>query len=162
MNTEHYCPKCGQAWVVHDGDGGCVQDEEEWDTGLFCGVIPDSLPEQWEDISIYTRAQAIEDGVLVDLSKRYPNDTRLYKYPVACTSAVWAIIENAVEKYGGNAGAWVWDLCWMSVHAKVWIFSEREHQFGCIIGRKQRIFKVNCGPGDDLEPVITIMMPDED
>lgn len=22
---EKYCPECGQAWIVHDGDGSCIQ-----------------------------------------------------------------------------------------------------------------------------------------
>ena len=25
-HEEYYCPKCGQAWIVHDGDGSCIED----------------------------------------------------------------------------------------------------------------------------------------
>lgn len=46
-------------------------------------------------ISRYTRAQAIADGVLVDLSRRYPNDTKPFKYPVACTESVWELVKAA-------------------------------------------------------------------
>jgi len=114
-----------------------------------------------EVISSYSRDQAIEDGILADLTTLFPRDTRLYKYPVACTSAVWETISNAC-KHGGDPGAWVWDLCYMSIHYKCKILSPSEHLFKCIIGRKTKIFKINVGPGDNAEPVITIMYPDED
>jgi len=110
----------------------------------------------------YSRAQAIEDGVLVDLTANFPNDTRLYRWPVACTSTVWNLIEKASQKIPGGPDPWVWDLCWMSIKAKTKVFSDREHLFVCTIGRKAHTFKVNCGPGDQGEPVITIMMSDED
>ena len=25
-NSEHFCPRCGQAWAVHNNDGSCVED----------------------------------------------------------------------------------------------------------------------------------------
>jgi hypothetical protein len=25
--TDNYCPKCGQAWIVHNPDGSCIDDE---------------------------------------------------------------------------------------------------------------------------------------
>ena len=113
-----------------------------------------------EVIYSYTRAQAIEDGVLVDLTSLFPSDTRIYKWPVACTSTVWSLIETASRD--GNAGPWVWDLCWMSVKAKCRVISPSEHLFKAIIGRKTHTLKAHCGPGDNGEPVITIMLPDED
>ncbi len=55
-----------------------------------------------EVISSYSRAQAIDDGVLVDLSGLFPSDTRLYKWPVACTAAVWSFIEKVcLQPYTG-------------------------------------------------------------
>jgi len=110
----------------------------------------------------YSRAQAIEDGVLVDLTANFPNDTRLYKWPVACTSPVWDLIEKASLKIHGGPGPWVWDLCWMSVKAKTKELSPSAHLFVCTIDRKTYSFKAVCGPGDHGEPVITIMLPDED
>ena len=47
-----------------------------------------------EAVFIYTRAQAIEDGVLVDLS-HVDSIQQHWKFPFACTSTVWAIIEAA-------------------------------------------------------------------
>ena len=119
-----------------------------------------------EIISSYSRAQAIDDGVLVDLTGLFPSDTRLYKWPVACTAAVWSFIEEVCPQRDTgeliNAGAWVWDLCWMSIKAKTKVLSPSEHLFKCSIGPKVHTFKTVCGPGDNAEPVITIMLPDED
>ena len=41
-----------------------------------------------EMISSYSRKQALEDGVLVDLNQFIPVPESGYKYPVACTIAV--------------------------------------------------------------------------
>jgi len=117
----------------------------------------------WEVISVYTRKQAIADGVLVDLTGLFPNDTRIYKHPVACTMTVWHMIQDACDKTGEDAGVYVWDLCWMSTRAVVKDLGN-ERLFKCCIpiGTKERLFKVHIGPGDDYSPVITIMLPDED
>ncbi len=59
---------------------------------------------QPEDIiSTYTRAQAIEDGVLVDLMQDEMTSVcrQNYKFPIACTSAVFAIMQRAVENPAG-------------------------------------------------------------
>lgn len=119
-------------------------------------------------IYAYTRAQAIEDGVLVDLTTLSPSDTRLYKWPVACTSAVFSLIEDIVphDKDGffeiAKVGPWIWDLCWMSIKNITRKFSDSEHLFKVIIGNKAHTLKCSCSPGDTGEPVITIMMEDED
>jgi len=115
-----------------------------------------------EVIYTYSRKQAIDDGVLVDLSSLFPKDTRIYRCPVACTSSVWGFIEKACKGNEGEPGAWVWDLCWMSVKAKCKVFSPSEHLFRCIIGRKTHTLKARCGPGDDMEPAVTIMLQNED
>ena len=50
-------------------------------------------------ISVYTRQDAINDGVLVDLMQgELANVVRQhYKYPIVCTASVWGIIEAAVN-----------------------------------------------------------------
>ena len=57
----------------------------------------DSLAEVFGDvISSYSRKQAIEDGVLVDLSAMAPGlCLEHYKHPIACTSSVFAIVQKA-------------------------------------------------------------------
>jgi hypothetical protein len=44
----------------------------------------------------YSRVDAINDGELVDLSANYPDECRQYRYPVACTAAVWSLVEQVV------------------------------------------------------------------
>src|SRR5271154_2679590 len=68
--------------------------------------------EQTDLISSYSRAQAIEDGVLVDASSQAKEAG--IKYPVALTSAVWT---RCVEVPPGvvcqdEAGR-LWDVLWM-------------------------------------------------
>lgn len=121
--------------------------------------------QEWDVISRYTREQAIADGVLVDLSARFPEDTRIYKYPVACTDTVWSRIERACEETGEDLGAYVWDLCWMSNHPTAIVKDLGDMRLfycGIPLGTKESLFKIVIGPGDDLWPVITIMYPDED
>ena len=120
-----------------------------------------------EVICSYTRAQAIEDGVLVDLNQIIPVNESGYKYPVACTAAVWSIIEKAVnnKEYCNDYAGVVWDLLHMSRNYMV-----KRWQTGGIFrviisgaGRKRTYdFKIECHGGDNAEPVLTIMLPDED
>lgn len=107
----------------------------------------------------YTRRQALEDGVLIDLSENFPEDTVIYKFPVACTASVWALIEAE----DGELNGIVWDLCWMS--AKGGIVSRPDPTtviFKVIIGRRTHTLKAVCGPNDDASPCITVMGLDED
>lgn len=126
-------------------------------------------PDQFgEVIYAYTRAQAIDDGVLVDLSELAPDVCREhYKYPIACTSAVWSIVDKAISnpKWMNDLNGVVHDMLWMSrVHSRA--IDQSTRMFQVIIrgaGRKSKYqFKMMCHPGDNAEPVMTIMLPDED
>ncbi len=117
-------------------------------------------------IFTYTRKQAISDGVLVDLSARCPDVCKqCFKHPVACTAAVYVIVDKAVTnpKAHNDLDGVVFDLLWMACHGRV---VGSTSNFQCIItgvGRQRTFsFKAVCGPGDDAEPVLTIMLPDED
>ena len=122
-----------------------------------------------EIIYSYTRKQAIEDGVLVNLSDLFPEQCRqLYKYPVAVTSAVWAIVEATGKD---DVQGIIWDILWMSQKGITTRIDPTQHLFKVIINGtggtefsriKTHTFKAICGPGDEAEPVITIMMPNED
>lgn len=119
-------------------------------------------------ISVYTRAQAIEDGTLADLSAIVPDVCRQhYKYPVACTAAVWAIIDAAVrnKRYGNSVAGIVHDILWMSRVYKRQLSPDTVITRVTITGAgKKRLydFKLVVGPGDNGEPVITLMLPEED
>ena len=118
----------------------------------------------------YTRAQAIEDGVLVDLTE-WARETG-FRIPVACTAAVWHgyIVPPAkTEGWGQSERGRAHDLLWMLYLAirqskgagQEWllfklIFLQAPHKHETVT------LKAHCGPGDRGEPVITIMLRDED
>ena len=118
-------------------------------------------------ISVYTRKQAIEDGVLVDVSV-IASEAGI-KYPVAVTRQVWDeyIVPGEITRpFGQSEDGRLWDLLWMFRTA-----ARRTPgsllMFKCYFlmnERRQELveFKSICGPGDRAEPVITIMMPWED
>ena len=116
----------------------------------------------------YTRADAIADGVLVDLTASYPEECRLYRYPVACSAAVWSLVDQAVTNrrhYNDQAGV-VWDILYMSQRGVIAKPDAQTVLFQVVItgtGKKKiHTMKAVCGPGDNMEPVITIMLPEED
>lgn len=122
-----------------------------------------------EPIHTYTRAQAIEDGMLVDLMQdEMANVARQhYKFTVACTSAVFEIMRKAVEnkRHCNDYAGILHDMLWMSrCHRRQ--LDASTVLFRVIItgaGRSKYFdFKLAVGSGDQGEPVITIMLPTED
>lgn len=118
-------------------------------------------------ISRYTRAQAVEDGFLVDVSEMAREAG--IKYPVALTRAVWdeyVTPDPRSKKYGQSEAGRLWDTLWMfSIAARRSKGSVFLYRVIYILKEKQRrtiALKAHCGPGDEGEPVITIMKPDED
>ena len=118
-----------------------------------------------EPISVYTRAQAIEDGVLVDVSVTAREAG--FKFPVAVTRAVWDgyVVPDARARYYQDEMGRLWDI----LNVLRWYVrrggSEIHFPVTMIMKARQRrniVFKALCGPGDNAEPVITVMMPDED
>jgi len=117
----------------------------------------------------YTRAQAIADGVLVDLSSDFPSDCgRLFKWPLACTSAVWSLIETTATDSNVETALIVWDVAYMALVAikSAPNAGNPELLYSVCMpltenGSKKRL-KLVCGPGDCGEPVLTIMLPEED
>jgi len=123
---------------------------------------------QKDVIYTYTRAQALEDGVLVDLNQWIPQKESGFKYPTACTASVFAIIEAAVKnkKHCNDFKGVIWDILWMSrkyviarPDASAVLFKVKITGAG---KKSLYTFKMMCGPGDKAEPVMTLMLPDED
>jgi len=116
----------------------------------------------------YTRAQAIEDGVLVDLTA-WAKETG-FKFPVACTAAVWSEYvqpPKGTEGYGQSERGRAHDVLWMLYNAIRRSSGGNELLFKVIFlqapGKHEEVtLKSHCGPGDRGEPVLTIMRPDED
>lgn len=135
-----------------------------------------------EVISCYSRADAIADGVLVDVSE----DAREagFKFPVAMTIGAYTAAIEAGGKWepealgdgeilqlpgGQDCKGRLWDVFTMLKHAirrPSTIAAMR--RFSVLVdvhgnGRHTRVdLKSICGPGDTAAPVLTIMLPNED
>lgn len=121
-------------------------------------------------IHSYTRRQAIDDGVLVDLTA-WAKETG-FRIPVACTHAVWAQwIEPptaTASEHGQSVRGRAHDMLWMLFvtilsHTEAQAQTDFEVLFLDVTGTQQTVkLKAMCGPGDQAEPVVTIMLPSED
>ena len=126
----------------------------------------------WDDaevISSYSRAQAIEDGVLVDVST-VAKEAGI-KFPVAMTATVWGKYVEVPEGVGWqDESGRLWDIVWMfrcaaakfdgdTLLFKLYV---RNHNRERLTRQDLVTLKAICGPGDNGEPVVTIMTPEED
>ena len=120
-------------------------------------------------ISCYTRAQAIDDGTLVAVPEKIAREAG-FKFPIAMTSTVFG---RCVEVPEGVAcqdeSGRLWDVLWMLRCAIRGAGSIDRIPFAVHVRNDNRdrtppLVKLvaHCGPGDDAEPVITIMFPGED
>ncbi|EKL9720603.1 hypothetical protein PS692_004352 [Escherichia coli] len=125
-------------------------------------------------ISVYTRAQGIADGVLVDVTETAREAG--FRIPVALTRAAWAdcvewtAADEARKATTQDEAGRLWDVVWMA-HLAARTAGNVER---CLFdlyrvpreGRGNRPRRVSLamqiGPGDNAEPVITIMQPNED
>ena len=122
-------------------------------------------------IDTYTRAQSIEDGILVNVS-----ETALeagFRVPVAVTRAVWEDCcewdENDARRHYQDVSGRLWDVVCLARFAirhapqgtQMLYKLSRIPRVGR--GRKRNVLlKLVSGPGDAGEHVVTIMQPDED
>ena len=125
---------------------------------------------QGDLIHSYTRAEAIADGVLVDVSEWASATTGFhggFTVPVAVTAAVLADLLaipahlEGVQDERGRAH----DLLFMASLAARRSPKNSTLLFGVYmqIGRtKRQTYRLTIGPDDSGEPAITIMMPNED
>lgn len=122
-----------------------------------------------EMISSYSRAQAVEDGVLIDVTETAKEAG--WKWPVAMTDTAYAHVipsEDVAKRLGCDTAGRLWDVLWMSLNKARVSNGQSTIMFEVILPQTPRSpqeivkFKAVCGPGDTPEPVITIMMPGED
>lgn len=122
-----------------------------------------------EPIHTYTRAQALEDGILVDVSELAREAG--FRLPVAMTRTVW---ENCVA-WSGNQRAQQdqtgrqYDILWMASLAarrgqgrRVTFQVYRVPNDGRSKRAQLVLLDMHIGPGDTADPVITITIPGED
>lgn len=124
------------------------------------------FPEGATLIHSYSREEALEDGYLVDISSLAREAG--FRFPVAVTTGIWALLDQKDLGGGQSVKGRTWDmlaiLMWEirkgqrgdTTHfAPLFITKADEQPHGVKMYAK-------CGPGDTPEPVITIMLPDED
>jgi hypothetical protein len=129
----------------------------------------------------YTRSDAIADGVLVDVTDYTPKGEHVtlvrqagFKVPIALTRAVYDRCVALPEEYEGadDFTGRLWDILFCmrmaaernkqaaGVRFKVSVRDiDGKHDSGTYSGHE--LVSV-IGPGDDANPVITIMFPNED
>jgi hypothetical protein len=121
------------------------------------------------DIYNYSRGQAIEDGVLLDLSA-WAKET-CFTIPVACTAVVWhkyVVPPGDTQKLGRSERGRAHDLLHMlyvAIRKQPGTSDRLLYEVICLdaAGKPQAVtLKAICGPGDQGEPVMTIMLIDED
>jgi hypothetical protein len=134
--------------------------------------MSDLFSEQTEIISSYSRAEAIEDGVLVDMTQE-PFGSLAREagivWPIAMTATAFGEFVEFSNASGHSCqdikGRW-WDVVWMfrmtrreisSLDAR-WKLLVREPD-GWLL---QKELKCVSGPADDGSPCLTFMLPDED
>ena len=125
-------------------------------------------------ISTYTRAQAIEDGVLINISPIA--EEAGFEWPVAMTAGAWADCvawsdrDNQAQAYQDQSGR-LWDVIFMAFQAislsretgdRLLFRLYRVPRDGRSTDAELTTLKLIVGPGDSGEPVITIMLVDED
>lgn len=128
-------------------------------------------------IHSYSRAEALSDGVLIDVSQ-LAREAGL-KWPVALTAIVWQLIQQIPEQFSHqDVTGRLWDVLWMArlaIHKSDGQTTELIYQIILPTGEntspdeiysqveeKLTTLKMVAGPGDNLEPVLTIMLPNED
>ena len=117
----------------------------------------------------YTRAQAVADGVQVEVSKTAQEAG--IKFPMFLTRAVFdAYVAVPPNVTGQDEAGRLWDVVWMTRFA---IMRSHGHTDRCPVAlyvrndnRAAKLVKLiaTCGPLDidDPSPAITVMLPDED
>lgn len=125
-------------------------------------------------ISTYTRARAIEDGTLIDLT----NDPTIgplvrecgFRYHVACTATVFAScieLTEVAKKAHNDIKGRAWDVLFMLRMAiRRSNGGERITYELDVVRDKPRATRTEllaiCGPDDNAAPCITIMFPGEE
>jgi hypothetical protein len=128
--------------------------------------------EDAELIHHYTRAQALEDGVLVDVSGTAKEAG--FRVPVALTQTAWAdcvhwIEEDSARIVHQDESGRLWDVLWMARLAAGAARGGDRTSFKLLrVARNGKTGQpmpvtllLDIGPGDEGEPVITIGFPED-
>lgn len=169
------CPCCKASTLSHDTaqpelcgaceDAGCHQPDPSAGARCAHGIFGPA-------IHTYSRAQAFADGELVDLSGLFIQDVREagIKYPLACTRAVFAEcieLTPAAKRACNDVKGRLWDVLSMSRFAMRRTTSNQAKVYVHLRVVRKRVrptptvLKLVVSGGDDGEPVLTLMFPEE-
>jgi hypothetical protein len=124
-----------------------------------------------EPIYAYTRAQALEDGVLVEVSELAKEAG--FRFPVAMTRGAWTDcvewLEQDQRQMSQDEVARLRDVLLLASHAarrssgdQLTFTIHRVPRDGCSTHPEQVTLQMLIGPGDHGEPVMTILLLGED
>lgn len=122
----------------------------------------------------YTRAKALEVGNLVDAGLKAREAG--FRRPVALTRPVWNCcvawtVEDSARQVGQHESARLWDVLHMAHDAvtinggavdRLFFPVYRVPRDGFSVTPQEVALKLEIGPGDSGEPVVTIKLPNED
>lgn len=123
-------------------------------------------------VDVYTRVQAIADGVLIDVTAE-ANEAG-FKVPVAITAAAWADVvawsdEDSARQILQDERGRLNDLLWVAVTLARYhtgthmpFQHHRVPRGGNGVRRTPVTLVMVIGPGDNAEPVATFMLPSDD
>lgn len=126
------------------------------------------MSDEFEVVHSYTRKQAIEDGVLIDVTEQ-AKETGV-KVPVAVSTTLYhQYIEppEELEGEGQSVEGRLHDVLLMTIKAAKdrWEGSMVEFEVLFVMGEGPKFEKTTCwamtGPGDSGEPVMAIMLPED-
>jgi DNA-directed RNA polymerase subunit RPC12/RpoP len=166
------CEKCGASFNGPDLTG----DKDK----ILCDTCKSQKAEQSEIeeievISRYTRAEAIGDGVLIDVTETAKEAGIVY--PTAVTAGLWADYIEPPEELKGlqDLQGRLWDVLMMFNYAArtskssgsgpQTLYFKTIFQMPTKTGHPKMEtveLKAICGPGDTAAPVVTIMKTNED
>lgn len=125
-------------------------------------------PENFELIYSYTRKQAIEDGVLIDVSEEAKSSG--FKIPVCIGDRLYhgyVVPSEGLEGEGQSREGRLHDLFEMTKAAAANRWKDNRVLFDVLFLTNPRVLeKIQClavvGPGDEGEPVMTICLPEDE
>ena len=135
---------------------------------------PSEHPFFGEVISVYTRAQALADGVLIDAG---PMAREVgFRWPVAITAGAWADCvtwddADSERQTPQDQSGRLWDVLFSAAHAvrtradagaQLLFELYRVPRDGRSTEAERTTLKLVVGPGDEGEPVTTILLRNED
>lgn len=123
-------------------------------------------PGQWKVISAYSRKQAIDDGVLVDVSEMAKEAG--FRYPVALTRVAYDLcVKVPIGVIGQDEKGRLWDVLFLCAYKARFSKDTSKFIFPIYVRNNNVVakavtLKAVCGANDDASPCLTVMLETED